>query len=86
MIIGMLDKYASDELKSKYLPNLCTLDMMASYCLTEPGSGSDAGSLTTSAKIDGDHYVINGGKEVVNAVADGDIAAQAIHRFISGGQ
>ena len=73
MIIGMLDKYASDELKAKYLPNLCTLDMMASYCLTEPGSGSDAGSLTTSAKIDGDHYVINGGKAFISGAGLSDI-------------
>ena len=69
----MIDKYGSEEMRLEYLPKLCSLDMMASYCLTEPGSGSDAGSLTTSAKIEGDEYVINGGKAFISGAGLSDI-------------
>ena len=52
MCAGMIDKFGDEEMKKKYLPKLCSLELMASYCLTEPGSGSDAGSLSTTAKLD----------------------------------
>ena len=69
----MIDKYGSDELKKKFLPKLCNLEFMASYCLTEPNSGSDAGSLTTTAKIDGENYIINGGKAFISGAGISDI-------------
>ena len=64
----MIDKYGSDELRHKHLPSLCQFDAMASYCLTEPGSGSDAASLTTKAVLDKNsgQYVINGTKSFIS--------------------
>jgi alkylation response protein AidB-like acyl-CoA dehydrogenase len=52
----MIDKFGSKEQKEKYLPNLCSMEDFSSYCLTEPGSGSDAASLSTKAVLNGDHY------------------------------
>ncbi|HLS56746.1 MAG TPA: acyl-CoA dehydrogenase family protein [Zeimonas sp.] len=62
----------TDEQKRRYLPRIATGELMASFCLTEPDSGSDAASLTTRAVRDGDHYVINGTKRfITNAVHAG---------------
>jgi len=55
----------TDEQKNKYLPRLASGELIGSFALTEPGAGSDAGSLTTSARRDGDHYVINGAKRYI---------------------
>ena len=51
--------------KTKYLPRLAAGELIGSFALTEPGSGSDAGSLTTSARREGDHYILNGGKRYI---------------------
>src|SRR5213592_3748619 len=59
MASWMIDSFGSAELRQRYLPKLCTMETIASYCLTEPGAGSDAAALRTSAKRDGDHYVLN---------------------------
>jgi alkylation response protein AidB-like acyl-CoA dehydrogenase len=71
----MLEKHASAALKDAYLSKLCSLELMASYCLTEPGSGSDAGSLSTSAVLDkaNGEYVINGGKAFISGAGLSDI-------------
>lgn len=62
--------FGSEELKKKYLPDLSSAKKIGAYCLTEPGSGSDAGSLQTTAQKEGDHYVLNGQKVfVTNGVA-----------------
>ncbi|XP_053212024.1 short/branched chain specific acyl-CoA dehydrogenase, mitochondrial-like [Panonychus citri] len=61
LCVSVFNKYASEEQKKKYLTRLCT-DTVGSFCLSEPGSGSDAFSLKTRAEDKGDHYVINGGK------------------------
>jgi acyl-CoA dehydrogenase len=55
----------TEEQKKYYLPRLATGELIGSFALTEPGAGSDAGSLTTSARRDGDHYVINGAKRYI---------------------
>jgi acyl-CoA dehydrogenase len=55
----------TDAQKQKYLPRLASGELIGSFALTEPGAGSDAGSLTTSARRDGDHYVINGAKRYI---------------------
>jgi acyl-CoA dehydrogenase len=55
----------TDEQKKKYLPRLASGELIGSFALTEPGAGSDAGSLTTSARRDGDHYVVNGAKRYI---------------------
>ena len=57
----------------KWLPKLCTMEWLASYCLTEPGSGSDAAALRTRAVRDGDHYVLNGQKQFISGAGRGDI-------------
>src|SRR5919107_4570349 len=62
MAAWMIDAFANDEQRRKFLPKLCTMEHFASYCLTEPGSGSDAASLTTRAELRGDHYIVNGTK------------------------
>src|SRR5437660_12389370 len=58
MASWMIDAYGSDEQRRKWLPRLCSMELLASYCLTEPGSGSDAAALRTRAVVDGDAYVL----------------------------
>ena len=69
----MIDSYGSAELKARFLPDLVTMDRIASYCLTEPGSGSDAAALKTSARRDGDHYVLNGTKQFISGAGYNDV-------------
>ena len=66
MASWMIDCYGAATVKSKYLPSLVTMDKIASYCLTEPGSGSDAAALKTRAVRDGDHYVVSGSKAFIS--------------------
>ena len=73
MAAWMIDTFGSDELKSRYLPALVSMEKIASYCLTEPGSGSDAAALKTSARLDGDHYVLNGTKQFISGAGYNDI-------------
>src|SRR6185312_6699354 len=62
MCAWMVDRFGSDELRARYLPKLATMELICSYCLTEPGSGSDAAALRTTARLDGGDYVLNGAK------------------------
>ena len=62
MCCWMIDEYGNEDQRQSVLPSLCSMEKFASYCLTEPGSGSDAVSLSTSARRDGDHYILNGSK------------------------
>ncbi|KAJ3217063.1 Isobutyryl-CoA dehydrogenase, mitochondrial [Clydaea vesicula] len=73
MCVWMIDTFASQELRKKYVPGLATMDLFASYCLTEPGAGSDAGSLTTSAKKHGDKYILNGSKAFISGGGESDV-------------
>jgi alkylation response protein AidB-like acyl-CoA dehydrogenase len=74
MASWMIDGFASDELRQKYLPRLTSMELIASYCLTEPGAGSDAASLATTAKPDGnDAYVLNGSKAFISGAGVSDI-------------
>jgi len=75
MVTWMIDKFASDELKARYLPKLVSMEQIGSYCLTEPGSGSDSAALKTTARLDGDHYVINGTKQFISGGGVNDIYA-----------
>jgi alkylation response protein AidB-like acyl-CoA dehydrogenase len=75
MVAWMIDKYASDDLKARYLPKLVSMEHIGSYCLTEPGSGSDAAALKTTARLDGDHYVLNGTKQFISGGGVNDIYA-----------
>ena len=67
MAAWMIDAYGSNEQRNKWLPKLCKMEFLASYCLTEPGAGSDAAALTTLAVRDGDCYVLNGQKQFISA-------------------
>lgn len=73
MAAWMIDRYGSDEQRQRYLPGLCSMDLIASYCLTEPGAGSDAAALKTRAVRDGDHYVVNGVKQFISGAGTSDI-------------
>ena len=58
----MVDTYGSAVQRARWVPGLCSMDLLGSYCLTEPGAWSDAASLRTSAQLVGDHFVLNGEK------------------------
>ena len=73
MASWMIDRFGGDAVKAKFLPGLVTMDQMASYCLTEPGSGSDAAALKATAKLDGDHYVVNGTKQFISGAGVNDL-------------
>lgn len=73
MASWMIDRFGSDELRQRYLPRLTTMELIASYCLTEPGSGSDAAGLRTRAERDGDSYVLNGSKAFISGAGTSDI-------------
>jgi alkylation response protein AidB-like acyl-CoA dehydrogenase len=73
MAAWMIDAFGSAEARKKFLPKLCTMAHFASYCLTEPGSGSDAASLTTRAHRDGDTYVLDGAKAFISGGGVSDI-------------
>src|SRR5580658_5116920 len=73
MAAWMIDAYGSDEQRQRWLPKLCTMELLASYCLTEPGAGSDAAALTTRAVRDGDTYVLNGQKQFISGAGAGDL-------------
>src|SRR6516225_5221093 len=70
MASWMIDAFGSDPQRKKWLPKLCTMELLASYCLTEPGSGSDAAALRTRAVRDGDAYVLNGQKQFISGAGN----------------
>jgi len=69
----MIDAYGSGEQRRRFLPRLCAMDHLASYCLTEPGAGSDAAALTTRASREGDHYRVTGQKQFISGAGVSDI-------------
>jgi alkylation response protein AidB-like acyl-CoA dehydrogenase len=73
MASWMIDRYGDDAIKAQFLPSLVSMDKIASYCLTEPGSGSDAAALKTTAHRDGDHYVVNGTKQFISGAGVSDL-------------
>lgn len=73
MAAYVIDTFGSDELRHKYLPQLCNMEKFASYCLTEPGAGSDPANLATTARRDGDNYIINGSKCFISGAGFSDI-------------
>ena len=73
MASWMIDRFGGEGVKEKYLPQLVTMEKLASYCLTEPGSGSDAAGLKTQAVLDGDHYVPNGTKQFISGGGVNDV-------------
>jgi alkylation response protein AidB-like acyl-CoA dehydrogenase len=73
MVAWMIDSFGSDAQRQRWLPRLMTMESFASYCLTEPSSGSDAASLKTRAVREGDHYILNGEKAFVSGGGVSDI-------------
>jgi alkylation response protein AidB-like acyl-CoA dehydrogenase len=73
MCAWMIDSFGDDALRARFLPKLMTMEHFASYCLTEPGAGSDAASLRTRAERDDDHYVINGSKAFISGGSAADV-------------
>jgi alkylation response protein AidB-like acyl-CoA dehydrogenase len=73
MASWMIDRFGSEELRQRYLPRLTNMHWLASYCLTEPDAGSDAGSLRTSAVREGDSYVLNGSKAFISGAGVSDL-------------
>lgn len=75
MVSALIDHYASEDLRQKWLPKLTTMDVLSSYCLTEPNSGSDAASLKTTAVREDDYYLINGAKAFISGGSCTDVYA-----------
>ena len=73
MASWMIDRFGNDEQRARLLPKLMTMEHFASYCLTEPDSGSDAAALKTTARQDGDHYVLNGSKAFISGGSTSDV-------------
>ena len=73
MATWMIDTFGTDEQRHAWLPRLCSMELIASYCLTEPGAGSDAAALSTRAVRDGDDYVLNGGKQFISGAGASDV-------------
>jgi alkylation response protein AidB-like acyl-CoA dehydrogenase len=73
MAAWMIDAYGSEAQRRQWLPRLCTMELLASYCLTEPSAGSDAAALATRAVREGDDYVLNGQKQFISGAGAGDL-------------
>lgn len=73
MCAWMIDSFGDDALRQRFLPKLTRMELIASYCLTEPNAGSDAASLRTSARRDGDEYVIDGAKAFISGGGFSDV-------------
>jgi len=84
MATWMIDRFGSQAVKDKYLPDLVTMEKMASYCLTEPSSGSDAAALKTKAVRDGDHWVVNGSKQFISGAGVNDVYVTMVRTGVEG--
>ena len=73
MVAWVVDRFGSPELKGRYLPRLASMELIASYCLTEPGAGSDAAALTSRARRDGGDYVLDGVKQFISGAGASDL-------------
>jgi alkylation response protein AidB-like acyl-CoA dehydrogenase len=73
MVAGMIDRYGSPDQQARYLKRLCSMEILSSYCLTEPSAGSDAAALRTKAVLDGDRYIVNGTKQFISGAGATDL-------------
>ena len=73
MAAWMIDRFGDEAQRQRFLPKITSMEWLASYCLTEPGSGSDAAALKTRAVRDGDHYVVNGAKQFISGAGASDV-------------
>lgn len=86
MVTWMVDTYGSDEQRAAHIPDLATMQTLGSYCLTEPGVGSDAAALTTRALRDGDDYVITGVKQFISGAGAAGLYIVMARTADSGGR
>jgi hypothetical protein len=84
MASWMIDRYGGDALRHRFLPALTTMEKIASYCLSEPDSGSDAASLKTRAVKHGDHYVLNGSKAFISGAGVSDVYVVMVGTGVDG--
>ncbi|KAF9543280.1 Isobutyryl-CoA dehydrogenase, mitochondrial [Mortierella hygrophila] len=70
---GIIDTFGTEEQRQKYLPRLTSMELFSSYCLTEPGAGSDAANLSTKAVKKGSHYVLNGSKAFISGAGASEV-------------
>jgi len=73
MAAWMIDRFGSAAVKDKYLPSMVTMDRLGSYCLTEPGSGSDAAALKTRAVRDGGDWIVTGSKQFISGAGENEV-------------
>ncbi|MGF1462438.1 MAG: acyl-CoA dehydrogenase family protein, partial [Maricaulaceae bacterium] len=73
MVSWMIDSFGEDAQRERFIPRLVSMETIGAYCLTEPGSGSDAAALKTKAIREGDHYVLNGAKAFISGGGAADI-------------
>ncbi|CAG7628166.1 isobutyryl-CoA dehydrogenase [Rhodococcus opacus] len=73
MVTWMIDRFGTEEQRRAWVPGLCSMDQLGSYCLTEPGAGSDAAALSTRAVRDGDDYVLTGVKQFISGAGTSDV-------------
>ncbi len=73
MVVWMIDTYGTDVQRATWIPGLAAMEQLSSYCLTEPGMGSDAAGLTTTAKREGDEFVVNGTKQFISGAGSSSV-------------
>jgi alkylation response protein AidB-like acyl-CoA dehydrogenase len=73
MVGWIVDAFGTPEQRRRFLPRLTTMELIGSYCLTEPGAGSDAAALSTRARREGDHYVVDGVKQFISGAGVSDL-------------
>lgn len=73
MCAWMVDSFGTEEQRKEWVPRLASMDAIASYCLTEPGAGSDAGALRTKAVRSGDDYILDGVKQFISGAGSSDV-------------
>jgi alkylation response protein AidB-like acyl-CoA dehydrogenase len=84
MASWMIDRFGGQAVKDKYLPSLVGMDKLASYCLTEPSSGSDAAALKTRAVKDGDCYVVSGSKAFISGGGENEVYVTMVRTGVDG--
>ncbi|HYI49299.1 MAG TPA: acyl-CoA dehydrogenase family protein [Allosphingosinicella sp.] len=84
MASWMIDRFGAQPVKDKYLPSMVTMERIASYCLTEPGSGSDAAALKTKAVKDGGDYVVSGSKAFISGGGENEIYVCMVRTGVDG--
>jgi alkylation response protein AidB-like acyl-CoA dehydrogenase len=84
MAAWMIDRFGAPAVKDKYLAQLVTADWLASYCLTEPSSGSDAAALKTAAKRDGDYFIVNGSKQFISGAGENELYVTMVRTGVDG--